>query len=138
MTEYTPEQIQENRRKWLEALRSGEFKQTTGVLARQNDDGKYGYCCLGVACEISGVASRDLTRGYDDRVRKVYGENEADLTLPEEVRAWLGVETDSPNLASPVVVNDDGDDETGLTILNDDYGFTFEQIADAIEQNGLA
>lgn len=32
---------------WCEALRSGEFKQTTGEL--KND---LGFCCLGVAAEI--------------------------------------------------------------------------------------
>lgn len=34
-------------RKWVEALRSGEYKQTIGEL--QNN---VGHCCLGVACEI--------------------------------------------------------------------------------------
>lgn len=32
---------------WIAALRSGKYKQTTGRL--QN---VYGYCCLGVACEL--------------------------------------------------------------------------------------
>lgn len=34
--------------KCLKALRSGKFKQTTGVL---HDE--IGYCCLGVACKIA-------------------------------------------------------------------------------------
>ena len=34
-------------RKWVAALRSGEYKQTIGTL--QNS---HGHCCLGVACEI--------------------------------------------------------------------------------------
>lgn len=40
--------------KWVEALRSGKFKQGKGKL-------KYGdnYCCLGVACEI-GITSKDF------------------------------------------------------------------------------
>ena len=33
--------------KWLEALRSGKYKQTTGRL----QDSK-GFCCLGVACDV--------------------------------------------------------------------------------------
>lgn len=33
--------------KWIEALRSGEYAQTTGRL--QDFEG---YCCLGVACEL--------------------------------------------------------------------------------------
>lgn len=34
--------------KWINALRSGEYKQANGAL--QNE---YGYCCLGVLCEIA-------------------------------------------------------------------------------------
>lgn len=38
------------KRKWINALRSGKFKQ--GEVGRLKDD-KGGYCCLGVLCEIS-------------------------------------------------------------------------------------
>jgi hypothetical protein len=34
--------------KWVAALRSGDYKQGTGVL-RRNDDT---FCCLGVLCDI--------------------------------------------------------------------------------------
>lgn len=37
--------------KWIEALRSGQYRQTQARL-RTNDG--LGYCCLGVLCEISG------------------------------------------------------------------------------------
>src|SRR5689334_15838538 len=33
---------------WLKALRSGEYKQTTGTLRRRSTEGEYTYCCLGV------------------------------------------------------------------------------------------
>lgn len=36
--------------KWVAALRSGDYKQTTGVL-RLGD----AFCCLGVLCEVAGV-----------------------------------------------------------------------------------
>jgi hypothetical protein len=35
------------KRKWLIALRSGEYKQTKQVLKDQ-----FGHCCLGVLCEV--------------------------------------------------------------------------------------
>lgn len=35
--------------RWLEALRSGKFKQGNGALCNEG-----GYCCLGVLCEIEG------------------------------------------------------------------------------------
>lgn len=33
--------------KWIAALRSGSYKQTTGVLRDSR-----GYCCLGVLCDV--------------------------------------------------------------------------------------
>lgn len=39
------------KKKWLEALRSGEYKQGTGFLYEANEDR---YCCLGVACRVAG------------------------------------------------------------------------------------
>ena len=42
----TPKQ-KEHLRKWVEALRSGDYKQAEGALSRGDS-----YCCLGVACDI--------------------------------------------------------------------------------------
>lgn len=36
-------------KKWVEALKSGDFKQGKAVLLRDDR-----YCCLGVACEVVG------------------------------------------------------------------------------------
>jgi hypothetical protein len=41
--EWTLEQIKENRRRWIAALRSGEYRQCSGIL---HFEGKH--CCLGV------------------------------------------------------------------------------------------
>jgi hypothetical protein len=38
------------KKKWIDALRSGEYPQARGALT----DGE-GFCCLGVLCKISGV-----------------------------------------------------------------------------------
>lgn len=40
------------KKKWVEALLSGEYEQGAGCL---EDEGKY--CCLGVLCDVSGVYS---------------------------------------------------------------------------------
>lgn len=48
--------------KWVKALRSGKFEQTDGTLKDKD-----GYCCLGVACHLLGIADRALektTEGY--------------------------------------------------------------------------
>lgn len=43
-------------REWVKALRSGKYKQARGALRNDN-----AYCCLGVACDLSGVADwKDL------------------------------------------------------------------------------
>jgi hypothetical protein len=38
--------------RWVEALRSGAFKQATGTL--RSKDG-YSHCCLGVLCEVADL-----------------------------------------------------------------------------------
>ena len=38
--------------KWVTALRSGKYKQTTGALRRVTADGESGFCCLGVLCDV--------------------------------------------------------------------------------------
>ena len=38
--------------KWLEALRSGAYNQTTSRLKRRDEQGAMYYCCLGVLCDI--------------------------------------------------------------------------------------
>jgi len=44
--------IRENREQWLTALESGRYKQTTGQLRADFNGKSYGYCCLGVLCNI--------------------------------------------------------------------------------------
>lgn len=51
-------------KKWLVALKSGQYKQTTGTL-KDSD----GYCCLGVACEISNLGK------WDQEGRYIIGDN---------------------------------------------------------------
>jgi len=39
--------------RWLDALKSGEYEQTTGSLMQEHDGHEsYGYCCLGVLLDI--------------------------------------------------------------------------------------
>ena len=89
---YTKEEQKENRRLWVEALRSGEYKQGRGALCRKTED-TFEYCCLGVACEISGlgefVPRDDLPSGPFTFVIKE-GQSQ-DAALPEPVRDWLGL-----------------------------------------------
>lgn len=42
---------QEIKTMWLEALRSGKYRQAQGRLQRQTENG-IGFCCLGVLCDL--------------------------------------------------------------------------------------
>lgn len=46
----TAEQVA-NRRRWIKALRSGEYRQGHGMLR----DYQGQFCCLGVACEVTDL-----------------------------------------------------------------------------------
>lgn len=48
---------QEEKDKWLVALRSGQYKQTKGILKLKEDGKEPAYCCLGVLCEVIGFKS---------------------------------------------------------------------------------
>lgn len=117
----------ENIRKWVDALRSGEFKQTTGRL--RNDAGEY--CCLGVACEVAIKDGIDLVP-FDDGYLRPELLGYTGGTMPVAVREWLGLSGD------PII----GTGEFGLPLsaisTNDSHGWSFDQIADAIEREYLA
>ena len=114
----------ENLREWVKALRSGEYEQTTGALRRGD-----GYCCLGVACDISGLGE---WRDKPDMAESFYviGDRPGEsATLPRDVREWLGVESANPNL-----LDEHGNRHISAAFLNDTKGYTFDQLADAIER----
>lgn len=136
--------MNENAKKWVTALKSGDYKQTKGTLR----DGE-GFCCLGVACDLSGLGEwvqlPDDDRNPDDtRFAYVIGGYKHTDLLPEEVRLWLGLEGISGEYEideglDPLVE----DEETGelpeptnreLTDDNDE-GATFAEIAKIIEEN---
>lgn len=110
--ELTKEQRKENRRKWVEALRSGKYEQGKGYLCR---DGKY--CCLGVLCEVMGLEKKmDST----DEGLVVFGHH-LTAALDPHARATVG-------LVSALGTHK----SDSLSELNDS-GLTFAQIADIIE-----
>lgn len=111
--------MNENAKKWVEALRSGAYQQGRGALRRGNE-----YCCLGVACDLYDVAK--WRGGANGAVFRYYGEPQSSASLlTEDVANWLGLATDAGYFSS-----EEGD--SSLTNLNDD-GASFEQIAAIIE-----
>lgn len=96
--------------KWLAALRSGEYKQGRGEL--RNGDS---FCCLGVLCDLH---SKDSGIAWDG----AYYLTGIGLP-PPEVWEWANLPEQDPKL-----------DGFHITGLNDEHGFSFNQLADIIEQ----
>jgi hypothetical protein len=99
----------ENMRKWIEALRSGKYAQTTGSLRRDN-----GYCCLGIACLAAGMTPRAGRFGG------------AVYFLPKKAQKWLGISEGNPKLVGE-----------RASVLNDNDRLSFPEIADLIEETYL-
>lgn len=116
---------------WLEALRSGEYKQGTCYL---NNDGKY--CCLGVLCDIASK-HRVVEKGVSETQTIYFSKGDLsyayDQSLPESLVYFLGFMDDSGYFG------EDHELEVGylnaLSSLNDSGKYTFPQIADFIEEN---
>lgn len=113
----------EVKKKWLDALRSGKYKQGKDQL-KQEQDGDCAYCCLGVLCDLF---VKEMNISWDNQILKY------DLFMPtEHVREWAGV---SFNSAFTVKTEIDGSmQDVRLDVLNDKHNYTFEQIADLIEK----
>jgi hypothetical protein len=105
----------ENMTKLVEALESGNYQQARGYLRVLNSDGTAkGYCCLGVACDISGVG-RWFGRAYS-----VDDHDTSFASLPPQVQEWLGVDDPFVRISSQHALC--------ATTLNDN-GWDFHQIA---------
>lgn len=97
-------------RKWVNALRSGKFKQGTGALKNEFSNS---YCCLGVACVLAGIPKKELVgKGMPDNLT---------LKLQKKLPPFLREEIGHPTAL-----------ET-LATMNDN-GTSFEKIANRIER----
>lgn len=118
----------DNVRLWVDGLR--RFRKISGLLAAKRR-GRWHYCALGAACEVSPVP------GFRDRSgrRKMYGTERTSAVLPPAVTRWLGLPKSYVDDV-PVIV----DGREGLfTImdLNDSQGWSLKKIADLIERDWL-
>lgn len=99
---------EEIKTRWVSALQSGEYKQGTGLLHRDDK-----FCCLGVLCDLHAKETGNLWEGSEHSSHYLY----ALVIPPGEVMEWAGLESDAAN---------------NLTQMND-TGTSFEQIARVIE-----
>lgn len=122
--------------KWLEALRSGEYKQCKNRLTNGR-----GFCCLGVLTDLyiksptgkknGAYWKKDYEQGEPYFVSK--SQTEPNIT-PEEVRHWAGLTDTVPEVNTPKGI-------ASLAALNDanhdtEYQkpWSFNKIADTIEE----
>jgi hypothetical protein len=132
--------------KWLAALRGGSYKQTSGYLHTSE-----GFCCLGVACDLTGTKWDDFGVAIDiTPVKTRYKTVTTNATgmplhgdLPEEVMYVLLQQTNAPTAMPDITfegtVTDDNGDHTvsvmyALASLND-AKYPFADIADWIDAN---
>lgn len=136
MTELT---LKERQDSLFAALKSERYKQGTGAL-NTTDQGNYGFCCLGVACDVFRTLTGkgewkecDETRLRGPLMDFILGESTESFELPQEVQDFFGFKTrngnavsDRPDMASPLMC---------MVNLNDGRLLPFPAIAEIIETN---
>lgn len=119
-----------NQKAWIQALRSGKYKQAKKRLKTEN-----GFCCLGVACDLTG---EDWEVDYqDDRFsdEKLFSFKGARSVLPPSVKDWLDLASDAGVIQLSINIPFIPVIEVGsrsLAQMNDD-GASFEEIAAILE-----
>lgn len=131
---------------WIEALRSGNYKQgRMQLVKRDNLEKHWSFCCLGVACDIAeeaGMLKKMQRDGFSYSELGFFPpEMEKDsssysfTSIPFTLSKWLGWnELSLPFEQIPGDLTDVKYIETTLMKLNDANDFSFEQIADFIER----
>jgi hypothetical protein len=113
----------EVKKKWIAALRSGEYKQGKYRLWSYVDT----YCCLGVLCDLH---AKETGNEWVEHVGHEYlGQR---TSLPAAVCKWAGVPT-LTGYGGGITAIIDGQPKN-LIVLNDADRYSFAQIADVIEK----
>lgn len=106
-----------NAKKWVEALRSGQYQQTQGALHKET-----GWCCLGVACDLY-AKKFPILRNWKSNHEYFDG---CALGTPGIVAEWLGLRT---TVGSFLLSNGEYSSLAGMN----DAGVRFSVIANLIE-----
>ncbi len=108
----------EVKKKWVAALRSGEYTQGTGQLR----DSANNFCCLGVLCNLHAQAHPAIA-AKETNIFRYMGDR---TDLPVAVMKWAGL----PDAMGDTVKIGSA---TASLAGHNDNGRTFAEIADAIE-----
>ena len=114
---------EEIKKRWVEALRSGDYNQGKNALRAETITGVDRFCCLGILCDLH---SKDTGIKWEETKEFTGNKPYIDETgkLPNDVMLWAGLEKPFPHT--------EGDEYT-LAYRNDN-GTTFHEIANAIEK----
>lgn len=125
-------------RKWVKALRSGDYRQGRNYLSVKNKtNDNFRHCCLGVLCEIAPKSLKlepTIITAEDGTTNVLgYGKAKDYSVLPKEVIDWAGLPDFNPD------VKESPNDKWGqnLSHFNDARKYNFNQIADLLEDNFL-
>lgn len=128
----------EIKKQWVDALKSGEYKQGKGMLLSPSDK----YCCLGVLCDLHSKVTNTSWQKTDNS----YLSQKA--LLPYQVVQWSGLIHENAPLPmsmaadikediikkDPTTLHQQWPSVLYLTELNDTTKLTFSDIADLIEK----
>ncbi len=114
----------EIKQKWIEELRSGNYKQGKGCLKTGEQ-----YCCLGVLCDIyrketgqgEWLSSNDKWTRYDNFISLFIAHS---TDLPLDVVEWAELKSSNPYLI---------DEKLDSIFANDHLNLSFDEIADVLE-----
>lgn len=142
MAEYNlPKLDPEKKARWLNALRSEEYKQGREQLRSPGDK----FCCLGVVCDLylKDTGQGEWQQEEDARYRGDYTFHVTDAdrswsSLPVAVVRWLGLPVPDDYTSAEMIPLSDlrviGKDGRPVPVSNlNDEGRTFAEIADLIE-----
>lgn len=111
---------------WVAALRSGKYKQGMKFLNRNG-----AFCCLGVLCELAKEAGVTETTNHSAFKNIVMYSDKCSMP-PTVVYQWSGLS--APVVPSPPNIKS-RHNEVSIAELNDEYNYTFDQLADLIERH---
>lgn len=134
MTDYKPTQLMID---WIKELRNPERVQAEGALCTMDRDGNKSYCCLGVVEEVAGnttpeVDPKEYPEGVNLGFHGPTAKGETGLPSAALIDAIMGVQNSCRDNVT-LCVDVDGS-RIEASEANDDFGWSFEQIADQLEK----
>ncbi len=108
--------LNKNAKKWVKALKSGKYTQTTDSLMDST-----GFCCLGVACDLYSKEHPRSTWENGHFMGQAF-------TLPMVVQRWLGLSTEDGSTTDASLVDYNDGNTSG-----DIRRHSFKEIAKIIE-----